>query len=416
MNHQVGAVTLRTTRPERVGIDPDRLQVVESVVREGVGAVYPSATLLVAVDGCVVLHRAYGVLDPETQARRADLDTLYDLASVTKLYTATAFMTLVEAGRVALETPVAEVLPAFGGTRPIGPVEDPVTQAPLPPDPAYAGREVDTSEVTFKHLLTHTSGLPAWRSLFRMEGNADETPPLPHQVPSAARARRIAFICQGCDFAYPPGARMTYSDLGLILLGEATARLAGSTLAAYVQRAVLDPLGLAHTTYNPLAHGVPAEAIAPTEFCAWRGRRCVGEVHDENAAGLGGVAGHAGLFSTAWEVGILAQTYLNGGAYGAARILSPGTVAEMTRVQVNVDDNPRGLGWVLRSQAGSSSGRWFGPRSYGHTGYTGTSVWVDPDRRMVVVLLSNRVYGGRDPAGIAALRPRVHDAVVEAVT
>jgi CubicO group peptidase (beta-lactamase class C family) len=186
-------------------------------------------------------------------------------------------------------------------------------------------------------------------------------------------------------------------------------------LEHHVHQAVLRPLGLKHTTYNPLAHNVLAEHIVPTEFCAWRERRCVGEVHDENAASLGGVAGHAGLFSTAYEVAVLGQTYLNRGSYGAARMLSPKTVAEMTCVQVNLDDNPRGLGWLRRSQGWSSSGRRFGPRSYGHTGFTGTSLWVDPDRALVVALLTNRVYYGRDPAGIADFRPRLHDAVVEAI-
>jgi CubicO group peptidase (beta-lactamase class C family) len=208
---------------------------------------------------------------------------------------------------------------------------------------------------------------------------------------------------------------MVYSDLGIILLGEAVARLSGMSLAAYMRSAVLRPLHLTLTTYNPLAHGIPAEQIVPTEFCAWRERRCLGEVHDENAASLGGVAGHAGLFSTAWEVAVLGQTYLNGGCYGRARILSPETVAEMTRVQVDWGDNPRGLGWLQRSQGWSSSGRLFGPRSYGHTGFTGTSLWVDPGRELVVALLTNRVYSGRDPAGIADFRPRLHDAVVEAL-
>ena len=200
-----------------------------------------------------------------------------------------------------------------------------------------------------------------------------------------------------------------------ILLGEVSARLAGMPLDLFLRRAVLEPLGLSRTTYNPLARGIAPDGIVPTEVCAWRGRRCRGEVHDENAAGLGGVAGHAGLFSTAREVAVLGQLYLNGGEYGGARILSAETVAEMSREQVNVEDNPRGLGWMLRSREGSSAGRWFGPRSYGHTGFTGTSLWVDPDRELVVVLLANRVYDGRNPEPITDFRPRLHEAVVGAL-
>jgi CubicO group peptidase (beta-lactamase class C family) len=130
---------------------------------------------------------------------------------------------------------------------------------------------------------------------------------------------------------------------------------------------------------------------------------------------LGGVAGHAGLFATVWDVAVLGQTYLNQGRYGETQILSPASVGDMIRTHVNFDDNPRGLGWLQRSQQGSSSGRNFGPRSYGHTGFTGTSLWVDPDRELVVSLLTNRVYYGRDPGGIVQFRPRLHDAVVEAM-
>lgn len=396
---------------------------IEAVMRSGLDAVFPAAVLLVARQGGVVLHRAYGTLDPETCRRPTQTDSLFDLASVTKLFTATAFMTLVEAGRVALNTPVADVLAEFGGVRPIAETEDPLAKTVVAADPALAGQEVDARQVTFWHLLTHTSGLAAWRSLYRENGEDGDDVPLPHQVSAEKRARRVAVIHGLYGFAYPPGERMVYSDLGLILLGEAIARLAGTSLDAYVRQTVLEPLGLTHTTYNPLASGVPADQIVPTELCTWRRRRCRGEVHDENAASLGGVAGHAGLFSTAWEVAILGQMYLNGGTYGGARLLLPETVAEMTRVQactersegIHVDDNPRGLGWLQRSEGWSSSGRWFGPRSYGHTGFTGTSLWIDPDRELLVVLLTNRVYQGRDPEGIVDFRPRLHDAVVEAL-
>ncbi|MBL7201547.1 MAG: serine hydrolase [Anaerolineae bacterium] len=414
-NGTAPATVLRPVSGQDAGFDPDGLARVDEVVRGALDIVFPAAALLVARGGGVVLHRAYGFLDPDRRGRPVATGSLFDLASVTKLFTATAFMTLVEGGQVSLDTPVAQVLPEFDGVRPIGPAEDPITKRPLPPDPAFAGREIDARQVTFWHLLTHTSGLAAWGGLYREESGGDAPVPLPHQVSPERRGRRIAAITRRYGFAYPPGERLVYSDLGLILLGEAAARLSGMPLDALVQCAVLDPLGLAHTAYNPLARGITPDCLVPTEFCAWRERRCLGEVHDENAAGLGGIAGHAGLFSTAWEVAVLGQTYLNGGCYDGVRVLSPGTVAEMTRVHVDPGDNPRALAWLQRSRQGSSSGRWFGPRSYGHTGYTGTSLWVDPDRALVVALLTNRVYGGRDPAGIAAFRPRLHDAVVEAM-
>jgi CubicO group peptidase (beta-lactamase class C family) len=408
------SATLHHVQPGTVGFASDGLDRIDELMRSGLGSVFPAAGLLVARSGGVVMHKAYGFLDPETQERRTDTGCLFDLASVTKLFTATAFMSLVEDGRVSLDTPVAEVLPEFGGVRPISATEDPISKAPVPADARFSGVDVDARQVTFWHLLTHTSGLAAWRSLYRENGD-DDIPLLPHHVTPELRQRRIAAIHQRYGFAYPPGEQMVYSDLGLILLGEATARLHNGDLEAAVRDRVLQPLGLGRAGYNPLAKNAPLDSIVPTEFCAWRKRRCVGEVHDENAASLGGVAGHAGLFATVWDVAVLGQTYLNQGRYGETQILSPASVGDMIRTHVNFDDNPRGLGWLQRSQQGSSSGRNFGPRSYGHTGFTGTSLWVDPDRELVVSLLTNRVYYGRDPGGIVQFRPRLHDAVVEAM-
>jgi len=389
---------------------------VDAVMQQGLNAVYPAAVLLVARDGGVAMHRAYGYLDAETCQEPTQRDSLFDLASVSKLFTATAFMTLVQAGCVTLRTPIPEVLSELEGLRPVGPTQDPLTKEKVPADPAFAGTQVDTREVTFWHLLTHTSGLAAWRSLYQVNGDPGRPVPMPHEVSPEIRTRRIAAILHHYDFAYPPEQRLVYSDLGLILLGEAIARLSGMPLDRYVRRSVLQPLGLTRTTYNPLAHGVPPTEIAATEHCAWRKRRCIGEVHDENAASLGGVAGHAGLFSTAWEVAVLGQMYLNSGCCGGVRVLRSELVDQMTHHQADWQDNPRGLGWMLRSQSGSSSGQWFSPSSYGHTGFTGTSLWIDPERALIVVLLTNRVYSGRDPTGIARLRPLLHDAVIEALT
>jgi len=402
-------------------------------MRGGVGRVFPAAVLHIRQGGTAIFERVYGYLDPDTGHRPTQAGSLFDLASLTKLFTATAFIRLVEAGRVTLTTPVAEVLPEFAGRRPIGPSEDPLASATISPDPQFAGQEVDAGTVTFWHLLTHTSGLAAWRSLYREgagsrgqgSGTRDQGSgirewgtggPLPHLVPAALRARRISAIYRQYGFAYPPGARVVYSDLGFILLGEAIAHLAGVPLEVYLRRAALEPMGLRTTTYNPLGNGFAPEQIVPTELCAWRHRRCMGEVHDENSASLGGVAGHAGLFSTAAEVAALGQLYLDGGVYNGGRLLAPETVAEMVRVQVGSDEDPRGLGWHQRSAGYSSSGHGFSPRSFGHTGFTGTSLWVDPDRELVVALLTNRVYYGRDPQSIMDFRPCLHDTVITSLT
>lgn len=415
MDHLTHSTALQRAEPAEVGFSASHLLQIDKVVQQGLGTVYPATVLLVARHGGVVLHRAYGYLDPERRLRPTQQESLFDLASLSKLFTVTAFMRLVQSGQVAIETPVSGVLPQVAGSYPVGSTFDPTTKALLPPDPIFDGIEVDARQITFRHLLTHTSGLAAWEPLYNLNATPGDPVPLPHEVPAEMRAQRIAAIPGPHSFAYPPGERLVYSDLGLILLGEAIARLCRTPLHKCVRRLVLEPLGLFHTTYNPLAGGAGASEIAPTEQCAWRKRRCVGEVHDENAAGLGGMAGHAGLFSTAWEVAVLGQVYLNQGRYAGQGFLDGEFVTEMTRCQASDGETCRGLGWMLRSSSGSSSGQWFGPRSYGHTGYTGTSLWVDPDRSLLVVLLTNRVYYGRDPTGIAGLRPALHDAVIDAI-
>jgi CubicO group peptidase (beta-lactamase class C family) len=394
---------------------PDRdFTQVERVLREAVPDVAPAAQLVVRWRGETVLDGAYGWLDPETRQRPTRPDTLFDLASVTKLFTVAAFMTLVEAGRVGLDQPVATVLPEAGGVRPIAPYEDPLQSGAmvrLVDEPA----EVDAGQITFRHLLTHSAGLPAWRPLFK-QGGAD-----------AARRMALTTAC-----AYPIGARVIYSDIGLIQLGLAVERLAGVPLDQAVRERVTAPLGLGHTRYLPARQPTTDQRpttndqrqsgssslkpqvsfnIAPTEVCAWRGRRIAGEVHDENAAALGGVSGHAGMFSNAADVAAFGQVFLDGGR----PLLRAATVAEMTRLQAEDAGVRRGLGFALWSPDPEASSNPFGPRTFGHTGFTGTSLWVDPSRELVVALLTNDVYYGRVRRGIAPLRVAAHHAIVEAI-
>jgi CubicO group peptidase (beta-lactamase class C family) len=383
----------------------------DDVLRRAVPAVAPAAQLVVRQGGAVLLDRCYGHLDPETREHPTQPDTRFDLASLTKLFVATAFMTLVESGSVGLDDAVGGVLPALRGERPIAPYENPLA----PGEWIDTGDDgsVDVGRITFRHLLTHTSGLPAWRPLFRQG--------------SREAALEMAL---GTPAAYPTGERVLYSDIGLILLGLAIERIDGRPLDAAVTARVTGPAGLAHTGYlpkrkegktsdegsatDPFASAVhlPSSALAPlfapTEVCAWRGRRVVGEVHDENAAGLGGVAGHAGIFSTARDVAAFGQIFLDGGA----PLLRAETVAEMTRPQAEHGDTRRGLGWALWSPDPEASGNPFGPGAFGHTGFTGTSLWVDPSRELVVALLTNDVYGGRQGRGIASLRVALHRALL----
>jgi len=352
----------------------------------------PAAQLVVRKDGQVVFSRCLGWLDVETQQRPVNDETLFDLASVTKLFTTTAFMRLMEAGRVGLDQALATVLPEFSGRRPIRPYEDPLRWGEFVSVSAEEDAAVDAGQITFRQLLTHTSGLPAWRAF--------------KDQPDAESARRLALQT---TFAYLPGTRIVYSDVGLILLGMALERLTGCRLDEVIAEQVTEPLGLKHTRFLPIG-GPRPENVAPTEFCQWRKRRIVGEVHDESAARLGGVAGHAGLFSTADDVARFGQVFLDGGM----PLLQRQTVAAMRQVQAEFEGTRRGLGFALWSADPEASSNPFSPTAFGHTGFTGTSLWMDPERGLSVALLTNEVYGGRTGRGILELRVAVHRAVAMA--
>lgn len=370
---------------------------VDEFMNSAIGVDAPAAQLVVLQGGREIFARAYGWLDPDTHSRPANLDTLFDMASVTKLFTTTAFMRLVEAGAVGLDQPVSSVLPEFSGLRPIQPYEDPLkTGALVDVNPGGNG-QADAGKITFRQLLSHSSGLPAWR-LFKDQ-------------PDAASARRLAL---NTFFSYPPGARVVYSDVGLILLGMSVEKITGQHLDAVISGLVTRPLGLAHTCFLPVGEDHPcvqAGNIAPTEFCKWRNRRVVGEVHDESACRLGGIAGHAGIFSTAGDTARLGQMYLDSGR----PLLRPETVAEMLRLQSEYQETRRGLGFALWCPDPEASSNPFSRDTFGHTGFTGTELWIDPQRRLVVSFLTNEVYNGREGRAIGTLRLKLHRAILVAV-
>jgi CubicO group peptidase (beta-lactamase class C family) len=371
----------------------------DSILIQAVGTITPAAQLVIRHNGEVVHDVAMGFLDPETKTRPTNAETLFDLASLTKLFTTTVFMTLIEQGNVSVDDPVRSVLPEFSGVRPIQPYENPLDwgkTVSVPPLPTGEGQgvrasTVDADQVTFRNLLAHNSGLPAWRAF--------------KDQPDAESAIRLAL---DTFFSYPTGERVVYSDVGLILLGLAVSRLAGSRLDEAIYRRVTQPLGLsAH--FQPAAPLLSPQNIAPTEFCKWRGRRIVGEVHDESAWRLGGVAGHAGLFAHARDVAAFGQSFLD------ASLLRRETIAEMTRLQAEFNCTRRGLGFALWSPDPEASSNPFSPATFGHTGFTGTCLWIDPSRALVVALLTNDVYRGREGRGIADLRVQLHRAIVERV-
>lgn len=360
----------------------------DSILSQAIGSITPAAQLVIHHRGVLVHQVAFGFLDPEGRTRPANSDTLFDLASLTKLFTTTAFMTLVEQGVVSVDDPVRDVLPEFSGVRPIRAYEDPLSWGKTVSVTDQAGA-VDADKVTFRNLLAHDSGLPAWRAF------KDQ-----HDAESAVRLALNTF------FSYPTGERVVYSDVGLILLGLAVSRLAGSPLDETIYQRVTQPLGL-NAHFQPAAPLEITENIAPTEFCKWRQRRIVGEVHDESAWRLGGVAGHAGMFAHASDVAAFGQSFLD------ASLLQRKTVSEMRRLQAEFENVRRGLGFALWSPDPEASSNPLSRTTFGHTGFTGTSLWIDPERELVIALLTNDVYGGREGRGIAKLRVEIHRSIVE---
>lgn len=368
------------------------MKLIDNLLRDNLGKVYTAASVEIRHRGATLYRNAVGGLDPDgkldASCPQTRSDTLFDFASLTKLYTTTAFFRLVDAGRVRLDDPVKAVLPAFDGQRPIRPYDNPLKLdeqvAVVPP----TDETVDAGAITFAHLLTHSSGLPAWINLRKAE----------------TEAARLE-MCLTTPFAYPSGTRVVYSDVGFILLGMAMEQLADKPLDQAMKSLVIKALDLS-IRYGPIDPG----NVAPTEFDLWRQRRLVGEVDDENSATLHGVAGHAGLFGTATDAAALGQVYLsNGGGFISQRLAHDAT-------HVHIED--RGLGWMMRSPEGSSAGRRLSAASFGHTGFVGTSLWVDPERELVCALLTNNVFFGRKhPARdeLVRFRPLFHDTVIEAL-
>jgi len=367
---------LPRAEPAAVGMDRERLATIDRVVERGVAARgFPGAAVLVGRRGVAVWEAGYGRTAWDSRSPRVRPEsTVYDLASLTKVVaTTTAAMILYDRGRLKLDAPVSRYLPAFrGGAR---------------------------SRVTVRQLLQHRAGLPAGRGLSRTR----HTP---------AQARRLLL---STALQYEPGTRTQYSDAGFELLGLVVEAAARQPLDVFVQRRVFRPLGMTSTTYRP-SKALRARS-APTEI---RGRSDVplrGVVHDGEAAALGGVAGHAGLFSTATDLGVFAQMMANGGVYKGVRIASDSAVALFT----SPGPGWRALGWETCA-GGGSCGHLMGARAFGHTGFTGTSLWIDPERGTFVIVLANWAHTDRDHpypapnAVLADVRADVADIATLSVT
>lgn len=396
---------------------PATERALNALIAAHLGETFPALAITAVHRGEVILNRGWGWIDPVASSGAVGPATLFDLASVSKLFTTTAFLTQVSEGRAALDDPLIAIVPEFGagGPRALDGGQDPHSKVRLPTPPYAIGQRADPALVTLRMLLTHTSGLAPWRDVYRAAGPAPRPPDEVDPVPRAERwSRALRALCAYPFVGQPGDGIVRYSDLGLMLLGETVARLdAFGDLAAAIEARVCAPLGLASITFNPLQAGRARAIIAPTENDPhWRGRRCWGEVHDENACGVGGVAGHAGLFGVARDVAALGQAWLEGDPRLA---LAPELRAQAVIEQAETDGTRRGLGWMLKAAENSSVGERFHPDSFGHFGFTGTSLWVDPARALVLAALTNRVYPGRDRPGIEAFRRALHDLLAEEV-
>lgn len=335
---------------------------------------FPAASLAVTLRGELVAHKALGRFTYDAASPEVSVANLFDLASLTKVVaTTTMAMILYERGVLDLEAPVTAVVPEFAGTS--------------------DGHDPRRRKITLRMLLAHSSGLPAYEKLFLRAQTREDL-------------LQAAFSAQ---LTADPGTRAEYSDIGFIILGIALERLADESLAVFCQREVFGPLGMTHTTFNP----PPAlkDSIPPTaDDRDFRKRVIQGEVQDENASVLAGVAGHAGLFSTIEDLAIFSHALLNGGY----PILRPATVALFSRREPAPPGTSRALGWDTPS-APSQSGKHFSPHSFGHLGYTGTSLWIDPERQLSITLLTNRTWPDCQNQAIKQVRPAFHDAVVAAL-
>jgi serine-type D-Ala-D-Ala carboxypeptidase len=370
-------------------------QAVEDAFNEAVGqGVFPGAVVLAAKGEEVLFEGAFGSrsLIPEKTPMQAD--TIFDLASLTKpLATAPAIMLLVREKKIRLEDRVTRFFPNFG--------------------------VLGKMYATFRHLLAHSSGLPAWKAYYE-DIVKDQKKGKVNFVASRAAKHYVFEQIHREKALSPPGTQALYSDLGYMLLGEIVEEITGWSLDRYCQDKIFKPIGLRSTSFIDLTQ-VRArrlqpvhEVIAPTEECPWRKRVLCGEVHDDNAYAMGGVAGHAGLFSNARDIHRFLLRFRKCLAGDDPLLPAPLVQEFLTRDQA-VNGSTFALGWDTPSAENSSSGGLFSPNSVGHLGFTGTSIWWDLEKDCHVILLTNRVHPSRNNDKIKSFRPHIHDLIMKTV-
>lgn len=368
---------------------------VEEAFKEAVAqGVFPGAVVLVGKGDEIVFERAFGCRSLIPEKTPMQLETIFDLASLTKpLATTVAVMLLVREKKIRLEDRVTRFFPNFG----------------------VFGK----THVTFRHLLAHCSGLPAWQPYYEDIVKGEKEGRINFVASRAAKSYVFERIHREKPVA-PPGTQSLYSDLGFMLLGEVVEEVTGWTLDRYCQDRIFKPMGLRSTSFVDLTQLrlrrlQPAkEMIAPTENCSWRKKVLCGEVQDDNAYAMSGVAGHAGLFSSARDIHLLLAR-LKRCMRGEDSFLPEPLVREFFARDETVKGSTYALGWDTPSVENSSSGSLFSPSAIGHLGFTGTSVWWDLERDCHVILLSNRVHPSRSIDKIKAFRPYIHDLLMKAM-
>jgi beta-N-acetylhexosaminidase len=336
---------------------------------------FPGGVLAIGWKGQMVVH-PFGTFGYEARTPAVQADTIYDMASLTKpMVTTTGVMILAQQRLIQLDAPVARYLPEWAAG----------------PNPDWR------AGVTVRQLLLHTAGLPPFREYFR----------------DTRGKKAIITRVMTEPLVYQPGTKIEYSDLGFILLGTIVERLTGVTLDQFATKQIFAPLGMADSMFNPSAK--LAARIAPTEMDEdFRHKLLRGEVHDPTAWAMGGVAGHAGLFSSAGDVALFAQMMLDGGIYAHQRLLARATIREFT-TRTAIGDSARALGWDVPT-SGAACGHYFSTDSFGHLGFTGTSIWIDPEKELFVALLTNRVNPSAQNLKIHEVRPALHDAILHALS
>ena len=360
--------------PAEIGLDKDRLDAARDTLAKGLDAKeYTCAVYLVARHGKIAAYGAMGRLGGKESDPPAKIDTMFDMASVTKpVATGTSLMALVDRGALHLNQPVTDFLP---------------------------GRDLPhLAGICVKHLATHTSGLPAWKALYTNGGT---------------REGSIEELLQKTPLENPVGAKYVYSCLGYIMLGLVIEQASGMPLERFASETIYKPLGMKDSGFNPPKSKL--RRIAKTAHSQFREGVLCGEVHDENACSLRGNSGNAGLFSTAPDISVFAQMILNGGEFGGVRVLSPLAVKRMTANQINPGIGGQSFGFFASPNDMVPMGDLFSNASVGHTGFTGTSLLIDPENDMFLILLTNRVHQSRDGGAFMRRRRWFHNIVASAV-